>query len=210
MALDVARGMNYLHCRKPPIIHRDLKSSNLLVDKNWTVKVGDFGLSQLKGATFLTTTEGKGSVRDSGLLSQVIPEPDADLDPRQLNHQPRAQPNWMSPEVLRNESSNEKSDVYSFGVILWESVTCQIPWDNCNTLQVIENVGFMDRRPEMPKGLDPKLTALICDCWHSDLSQRPSFESIVQRMVELIRLQNTSRKCNTKDGRICKVETHND
>ncbi|KAJ6768513.1 SERINE/THREONINE-PROTEIN KINASE TNNI3K-RELATED [Salix koriyanagi] len=39
MALDIARGMNYLHHCNPPIIHRDLKSSNLLVDKNWTVKV---------------------------------------------------------------------------------------------------------------------------------------------------------------------------
>nr|DAD33095.1 TPA_asm: hypothetical protein HUJ06_011946 [Nelumbo nucifera] len=39
MALDIARGMNYLHHCNPPIIHRDLKSSNLLVDRNWTVKV---------------------------------------------------------------------------------------------------------------------------------------------------------------------------
>ncbi|CAH8356640.1 unnamed protein product [Eruca vesicaria subsp. sativa] len=39
MAMDIARGMNYLHNCSPPIIHRDLKSSNLLVDKNWTVKV---------------------------------------------------------------------------------------------------------------------------------------------------------------------------
>ncbi|XP_059072687.1 uncharacterized protein LOC131066764 isoform X2 [Cryptomeria japonica] len=187
MALDVARGMSYLHRRKPPIIHRDLKSSSLLVDKNWTVKVGDFGLSQLKNATFLSTKVGKGSVRDTELLIQ---------------------PNWMAPEVLRNESSNEKSDVYSFGVILWELVTSQIPWDNCNALQVIEIVGFMDFRPEIPDGLDPKLTALICDCWHSELSQRPSFESIVQRIVELIRLQNALRKCNTKDGSIGKVETH--
>eukprot|EP00250_Pteridium_aquilinum_P012080 c20498_g1_i1 orf=127-2451(+) len=42
MALDIARGMNYLHHCNPPIVHRDLKSSNLLVDKNWTVKVADF------------------------------------------------------------------------------------------------------------------------------------------------------------------------
>ncbi|KAH9605275.1 hypothetical protein KSS87_005554 [Heliosperma pusillum] len=62
MALDVARGMNYLHRRNPPIVHRDLKSSNLLVDKNWNVKVGDFGLSKLKNATYLTAKSGGGTV----------------------------------------------------------------------------------------------------------------------------------------------------
>ncbi|XWS14209.1 hypothetical protein CRYUN_Cryun36dG0103400 [Craigia yunnanensis] len=106
MALDIARGMNYLHHFNPPIIHRDLKSSNLLVDKNWTVKVGDFGLSRLKHETFLTTKTGKGT------------------------------PQWMAPEVLRNEPSDEKSDVYSFGVILWELATETIPWDNLNSMQV--------------------------------------------------------------------------
>ncbi|KAF3956118.1 hypothetical protein CMV_018726 [Castanea mollissima] len=63
MALDIARGMSYLHHCNPPIIHRDLKSSNLLVDKNWTVKVGDFGLSCLKHESYLTTKTGKGTAR---------------------------------------------------------------------------------------------------------------------------------------------------
>eukprot|EP00002_Diphylleia_rotans_P011166 TRINITY_DN2212_c0_g1_i9.p1 TRINITY_DN2212_c0_g1~~TRINITY_DN2212_c0_g1_i9.p1 ORF type:complete len:1215 (+),score=208.65 TRINITY_DN2212_c0_g1_i9:52-3696(+) len=48
MALDAARGMRYLHCRDPMIIHCDLKSPNLLVSENWVVKVADFGMSQTK------------------------------------------------------------------------------------------------------------------------------------------------------------------
>ncbi|XP_026429682.1 serine/threonine-protein kinase STY46-like isoform X1 [Papaver somniferum] len=105
MALDIARGMNYLHRHNPPIIHRDLKSSNLLVDKNWSVKVGDFGHSRLKHATFLTTSTTHGT------------------------------PQWMAPEVIRNEPADEKSDVYSFGVILWELATLKIPWDGLNQMQ---------------------------------------------------------------------------
>ncbi|XP_058009631.1 uncharacterized protein LOC110654774 isoform X1 [Hevea brasiliensis] len=135
MALDVARGMNYLHHRNPPIVHRDLKSSNLLVDKNWTVKVGDFGLSRWKNATFITAKSGRGT------------------------------PQWMAPEVLRNEPSNEKSDVFSYGVILWELMTVSIPWVNLNAMQVVGVVGFMDRRLELPEGIDPKLASIVRDCW---------------------------------------------
>ncbi|KAG2681262.1 hypothetical protein I3760_11G136300 [Carya illinoinensis] len=156
MALDVARGMNYLHRRNPPIVHRDLKSSNLLVDKNWTVKVGDFGLSRLKNSTFLTARSGRGT------------------------------PQWMAPEVLRNEPSNEKSDVFSYGVILWELMTESIPWNNLNALQVVGVVGFMDRRLDLPQGLDPQIEYIIQDCWQRDPEQRPSFEDVIQRMTALI------------------------
>ncbi|XP_043705300.1 U-box domain-containing protein 52-like [Telopea speciosissima] len=156
MALDVARGMNYLHNRNPPIVHRDLKSSNLLVDKNWTVKVGDFGLSKLKNATFLTAKSGRGT------------------------------PQWMAPEVLRNEPSNEKSDVYSFGVILWELMTESIPWAHLNSLQVVGVVGFMDRRLDVPEGLDPKVSSIVHDCWQSNPECRPSFKDIILRIRDLI------------------------
>ncbi|XP_021890586.1 serine/threonine-protein kinase CTR1-like isoform X1 [Carica papaya] len=107
MAYDVAKGMNYLHQLRPPIVHRDLKSLNLLVDSTYTVKVGDFGLSRLKANTFLSSKTAAGT------------------------------PEWMAPEVLRDEPSDEKSDVYSFGVILWELMTLQQPWVHLNAPQVI-------------------------------------------------------------------------
>ncbi|KAM7280782.1 hypothetical protein ACFE04_007916 [Oxalis oulophora] len=159
MALDIARGVNYLHHCNPPIIHRDLKSSNLLVDKNWTVKVGDFGLSRLKHETYLTTKTGKGT------------------------------PQWMAPEVLRNEPSDEKSDVYSFGVILWELATEKIPWDNLNTMQVIGAVGFMNQRLDIPKDVDPQWASIIESCWQSDPQTRPTFQELLEKLREL------QRKC---------------
>ncbi|KAK6278460.1 hypothetical protein POUND7_018727 [Theobroma cacao] len=157
MALDIARGVNYLHHCNPPIIHRDLKSSNLLVDKNWTVKVGDFGLSRLKHETFLTTKTGKGT------------------------------PQWMAPEVLRNEPSDEKSDVYSFGVILWELATEKIPWDNLNSMQVIGAVGFMNQRLEIPKEVDPRWASIIESCCHSDPQCRPAFQELLEKLRDLQR-----------------------
>ncbi|XP_010024797.2 LOW QUALITY PROTEIN: dual specificity protein kinase splA [Eucalyptus grandis] len=157
MALDVARGMNYLHHYNPPIIHRDLKSSNLLVDKSWNVKVSDFGLSRLKSKADLTTKTGKGT------------------------------PQWMAPEVLRNEASDEKSDVYSYGVVLWEIATQKIPWDNLNAVQVIGAVGFMNQRLDIPHDVDPQWTSIIESCWHSDPKCRPTFQEILERLKDLQR-----------------------
>ncbi|EFH40244.1 kinase family protein [Arabidopsis lyrata subsp. lyrata] len=152
-----ARGMNYLHHCTPPIIHRDLKSSNLLVDRNWTVKVADFGLSRIKHETYLTTKTGRGT------------------------------PQWMAPEVLRNEAADEKSDIYSFGVILWELVTEKIPWENLNPMQVIGAVGFMNQRLEVPKNVDPQWISLMESCWHSEPQHRPSFQEIMEKLRELQR-----------------------
>ncbi|XP_017241764.1 probable serine/threonine-protein kinase SIS8 isoform X2 [Daucus carota subsp. sativus] len=72
MALDAARGMNYLHNCTPVIVHRDLKSPNLLVDKNWVVKVCDFGLSRMKYSTFLSSRSTAGTVRQSGWLPRCL------------------------------------------------------------------------------------------------------------------------------------------
>ncbi|KAI5071494.1 hypothetical protein GOP47_0013745 [Adiantum capillus-veneris] len=155
MALDVARGMNYLHNSTPVIVHRDLKSSNLLVDKNWVVKVCDFGLSRKKHSTFLSSKSTAGT------------------------------PEWMAPEVLRNEPSNEKCDVYSFGVILWELATLQQPWAGMNPMQVVGAVGFQQRTLDIPDNMDPAIVRIIQQCWQSDPAARPSFADIMAALKPL-------------------------
>ncbi|KAF5467995.1 hypothetical protein F2P56_012193 [Juglans regia] len=158
MARDVARGMNYLHTSHPPIVHRDLKSPNLLVDKNWVVKVSDFGLSRMKHHTFLSSKSTAGT------------------------------PEWMAPEVLRNEQANEKCDVYSFGVILWELSTLRIPWKGLNPMQVVGAVGFQNRRLEIQDEVDPAVAEIIHDCWQTDPQLRPSFAQLYSRLCHLQRL----------------------
>ncbi|KAH6806082.1 hypothetical protein C2S51_030913 [Perilla frutescens var. frutescens] len=163
MAYDVAKGMNYLHKRNPPVVHRDLKSPNLLVDRKYTVKVCDFGLSRLKANTFLSSKSAAGT------------------------------PEWMAPEVLRDEPSNEKSDVYSFGVILWELATLQQPWGNLNPAQVVAAVGFKGKRLEIPRDLNPHIAALIESCWANEPWKRPSFSNVMETLRPLIKFSSQSQ-----------------
>ncbi|XP_078174471.1 putative serine/threonine-protein kinase SIS8 isoform X2 [Carex rostrata] len=157
MALDVARGMNYLHNCTPMVVHRDLKSPNLLVDKNWVVKVCDFGLSRMKHNTFLSSRSTAGTAE------------------------------WMAPEVLRNEPSDEKCDVFSFGVILWELCTLQQPWEGMNPMQVVGAVGFQHRRLDVPNNMDPVVSKIIQDCWQTDPKLRPSFSEIMGSLKPLLK-----------------------
>ncbi|KAH6804681.1 hypothetical protein C2S51_032928 [Perilla frutescens var. frutescens] len=168
MAIDVAKGMNYLHTSHPIIVHRDLKTPNLLVDKNWVVKVCDFGMSRLQHHTFLSSKSTAGTAE------------------------------WMAPEVLRNEPSNEKSDVYSFGVILWELATLRVPWTEMNSMQVVGAVGFQDRHLEIPPMVDPLVADIISECWCRNPQARPSFAEIIARLKGLQRLsvQRTDSRKN--------------
>ncbi|KAL2342353.1 hypothetical protein Fmac_003638 [Flemingia macrophylla] len=155
MALDAARGMNYLHNSTPVIVHRDLKSPNLLVDKNWVVKVCDFGLSRMKHSTFLSSRSTAGTAE------------------------------WMAPEVLRNELSDEKCDVFSYGVILWELCTLRQPWEGMNPMQVVGAVGFQHRRLDIPDDVDPAIADIIRQCWQTDPKLRPTFAEIMAALKPL-------------------------
>jgi serine/threonine-protein kinase CTR1 len=152
LAADAARGMLYLHAKERRIVHRDLKSMNLLVFANWSCKVADFGIFREQHATFLSTQSTAGS------------------------------PAWMAPEMLRGEKTTEKVDVYSFGVILWEIVTLQKPWAHIKSFQeLITVVGIKDNRLALPdpwpENCPRSVEDIIRRCFLA-AKDRPSFEEI--------------------------------
>lgn len=137
IALDTAIGMNYLHTCKPPIIHGDLKSANLLLNHDFRVKVCDFGLSRVKLSSKMSVGSKLGT------------------------------PEWTAPEALQSSVSNEASDVYSFGVVLWEIFARKIPWEDVNAMQVIIMVGFHNERLSIPEDVPAWAKSLIQDCFKS-------------------------------------------
>ncbi|CAJ1971860.1 unnamed protein product [Sphenostylis stenocarpa] len=98
IAMDAVNGLDYLHngC-KPPVIHRDLKTSNILLDENMHAKILDFGVSR----TFANDTD------------------------TYVTTFPAGTPGYLDPEFYCSGTLNKKSDVYSFGIILLELITGQ-------------------------------------------------------------------------------------
>ncbi|KAF5764845.1 putative protein kinase TKL-CTR1-DRK-1 family [Helianthus annuus] len=131
------------------IVHRDLKSANCLVNKHWVVKICDFGLSRV-----LSTEQ----MRDCSSAGT---------------------PEWMAPELIRNEAFTEKCDIFSLGVIIWELCTLHRPWEGIPSAQVVRAVGYDGTRLEIPEG---PLDNLIADCW-AEPEQRPNCEEILSRLL---------------------------
>ncbi|KAI3958269.1 hypothetical protein MKW92_002001 [Papaver armeniacum] len=147
MMCDITRGLMCIHRMK--IVHRDLKSANCLVNKHWTVKICDFGLSRVMTEV---------PMRDSASAGT---------------------PEWMAPELIRNEPFTEKCDVFSLGVIIWELCTLNRPWEGIPSMQVVYAVANEGSRLEIPEG---PLSKLIADCW-AEPDDRPNCEEILSRLV---------------------------
>ena len=167
IALDAAKGMLYLHNHAPPIIHRDLKSPNLLVDKHWRSKVSDFNLSKL--------------LDDSTVMSSMA----------------ATNPRWLAPEILGGNNATFSSDVYSLGVVMWELMTWELPWGVTNPWQVVTVVMDGGRLPipsrdslpgpdtDIFEGLDDYIE-LMNRCWAHIQEDRPCFQEIISELRKIL------------------------
>jgi len=167
MCLDIAKAMHYLHTFQPQIIHRDLKSLNLLLARAVTsskdiplVKVSDFGLARMKDAH--PDSQWVKMTKDAGTC------------------------HWMAPEVQTGRY-DEKADVYSYAMVMFEIICRAIPWED-EAVEFVAKCTMRGERPDMeelPPDCPPSLEQLMVACWAQKPEDRPPFVDIKAALEKL-------------------------
>ncbi|XP_046802401.1 uncharacterized protein LOC111674966 isoform X2 [Lucilia cuprina] len=168
-AIQIAKGMNYLHNEAPiSVIHRDLKSSNVLIFEaiegdnlhKKTLKITDFGLArELYNTTRMSA---------AGTYA------------------------WMPPEVISRGTYSKSSDVWSYGVLLWELITGETPYKGFDSLSVAYGVAVNTLTLPIPKTCPEAWGKLMKSCWASDPHNRPGFKDILSNLEDIARSGFTS------------------
>eukprot|EP00401_Gymnodinium_catenatum_P076744 CAMPEP_0117556520 /NCGR_PEP_ID=MMETSP0784-20121206/51852_1 /TAXON_ID=39447 /ORGANISM="" /LENGTH=338 /DNA_ID=CAMNT_0005353799 /DNA_START=59 /DNA_END=1075 /DNA_ORIENTATION=+ len=171
--VDVSSGMAWLHAQNPIILHRDLKSSNVLLARAVNsqteepyAKVADFGLS--REATKLST----------GAMTACV-----------------GTWRWMAPEVFDvsdHQTYDERADVFSFAMVMYEVLTRQLPYaerfpNDCFDPRIGLNV-VLGLRPSVDpsSGIHPQLIEIMQSSWAGDPLARPTFETIQPALQEVL------------------------
>ncbi|XP_055015878.1 serine/threonine-protein kinase B-raf isoform X2 [Boleophthalmus pectinirostris] len=164
IARQTAQGMDYLHAKS--IIHRDLKSNNIFLHEDLTVKIGDFGLATVK-------SRWSGSHQFEQLSGSIL---------------------WMAPEVIRLQDKNPysfQSDVYAFGIVLYELMSGALPYSNINNRdQIIFMVGRGYLSPDLSKirsNCPKAMKRLMAECLKKKREERPLFPQILASIELLAR-----------------------
>ncbi|KAJ0736018.1 putative protein kinase RLK-Pelle-LRR-I-1 family [Helianthus annuus] len=189
ICLNIAHGLNYLHTHisdKPMIIHRDIKSANILLDDTWVAKIADFGLSKLQ----CTNQQGTTLITNNVAGTEV----------------------YLDPEYVNTGKLKKESDIYSFGVVLFEILFGRLAYDQIYGEKGLPSVARQRYNEGTLKGMvDPKLMEadeiismlkggvnqdsiesflkIAYQCLAETQSGRPTMEVIIKELEEALNFQ---------------------
>ncbi|CAI9107179.1 OLC1v1006477C1 [Oldenlandia corymbosa var. corymbosa] len=172
IALGSAKGILYLHTEAdPPIFHRDIKASNILLDSRLTAKVADFGLSKL------------------------APAPDFEgMVPSHVSTVVKGTPGYLDPEYFLTHKLTDKSDVYSLGVVFLELLTGMQPISHGKNIVREVNIAYRsgmlfsvidDRMGSYPSECVEKFMTLALKCCQEETESRPSMTEVVRELESI-------------------------
>lgn len=154
IATDIASGVAFLH--QENIIHRDIKSLNVLLNESYGARLTDFGLSKVKTETKSKAMATKTSKEAVGTIA------------------------WMAPELFeRRAVYTQKSDIYSLGITFWELAASKIPFADASNPALIPSWVSQGEREDIPKECPLKLASLIKACWEGSPDKRPDADAVV-------------------------------
>jgi len=157
ICVDIASGMSFLHGLKPPIVHRDLATRNVLLNDLHRAWLNDFGMSR---------------VMSSGLK-------DGDAQKTKSNIGPVK---WMAPESLKDQSYSPKSDVWMFGVTIWEIFAREPPYEHVKAGQVMIDVCTKGSTLQINPQWPAPIREVIRSCLDVDPAQRPTMKQLYDHL----------------------------
>ncbi|GAA0161311.1 non-receptor serine/threonine protein kinase [Lithospermum erythrorhizon] len=163
-ALDIARGMSYLHeCKPYPIIHCNLKPENILLDRGGQLKVAGFGVIRMSEIS-----------NDTARLLQ--PE---SIDRSSL---------YVAPEIYKGQTFERRVDVYPFGLMLYEMMEGVPPFHPKSSEDAAQLMCIEGNRPPFKNKskYPPDLRELIEECWDPEPVVRPTFSEIIVRLDRIV------------------------
>ncbi len=155
IAMDMLIGLSYLHQKK--IIHRDLKSLNVLLDDQYKAKLADFGLAKVR-----SEISSHHSAQSGGAKGTT---------------------QWMAPEIFSslNPEYTTKTDIFSYGIVLWELAAHEYPYKNANP-NVVPVLVMQGLRETFPLGTPEGYAQLAQQCWDGTPDKRPTVDEAIRHL----------------------------